>query len=307
MFSKTWTTKSTKNCFEKIERLQEAVYSADAVLIGAGAGLSTSAGLTYEGERFRQYFSDFEEKYGFHDMYTGGFYPYETLEEHWAYWSRYIYINRYMDAPKPVYHKLLELVQDKDCFVLTTNVDHQFQKARFDRKRLYYTQGDYGLFQCSEPCHQETYENAESIRRMVEAQGYVIDAKGILLLPEGAAPQRTIPSKQIPVCPRCGKPMSMNLRADATFVEDAGWHRSAERYAAFLRRHEKSKIVFLELGVGYNTPGIIKYSFWQMTAANPKAVYACLNDGEAVCPKEIAGKSICIDGDIGEVLQQIRN
>ncbi|MEZ3506349.1 MAG: Sir2 silent information regulator family NAD-dependent deacetylase [Lachnospiraceae bacterium] len=307
MFSKTWTTKSTKNCFEKIERLQEAVYSADAVLIGAGAGLSTSAGLTYEGERFRQYFSDFEEKYGFHDMYTGGFYPYETLEEHWAYWSRYIYINRYMDAPKPVYHKLLELVQDKDCFVLTTNVDHQFQKARFDRKRLYYTQGDYGLFQCSEPCHQETYENAESIRRMVEAQGYVIDAKGILLLPEGAAPQRTIPSKQIPVCPRCGKPMSMNLRADATFVEDAGWHRAAERYAAFLRRHEKSKIVFLELGVGYNTPGIIKYSFWQMTAANPKAVYACLNDGEAVCPKEIAGKSICIDGDIGEVLQQIRN
>ena len=307
MFSKTWTTKSTKNCFEKIERLQEAVYSADAVLIGAGAGLSTSAGLTYEGERFRQYFSDFEEKYGFHDMYTGGFYPYETLEEHWAYWSRYIYINRYMDAPKPVYHKLLELVQDKDCFVLTTNVHHQFQKARFDRKRLYYTQGDYGLFQCSEPCHQETYENAESIRRMVEAQGYVIDAKGILLLPEGAAPQRTIPSKQIPVCPRCGKPMSMNLRADATFVEDAGWHRAAERYAAFLRRHEKSKIVFLELGVGYNTPGIIKYSFWQMTAANPKAVYACLNDGEAVCPKEIAGKSICIDGDIGEVLQQIRN
>lgn len=307
MFSKTWTTKSTKNCFEKIERLQEAVYSADAVLIGAGAGLSTSAGLTYEGERFRQYFSDFEEKYGFHDMYTGGFYPYETLEEHWAYWSRYIYINRYMDAPKPVYHKLLELVQDKDCFVLTTNVDHQFQKARFDRKRLYYTQGDYGLFQCSEPCHQETYENAESIRRMVEAQGYVIDAKGILLLPEGAAPQRTIPSKQIPVCPRCGEPMSMNLRADATFVEDAGWHRAAERYAAFLRRHEKSKIVFLELGVGYNTPGIIKYSFWQMTAANPKAVYACLNDGEAVCPKEIAGKSICIDGDIGEVLQQIRN
>lgn len=307
MFSKTWTTKSTKNCFEKIERLQEAVYSADAVLIGAGAGLSTSAGLTYEGERFRQYFSDFEEKYGFHDMYTGGFYPYETLEEHWAYWSRYIYINRYMDAPKPVYHRLLELVQDKDSFVLTTNVDHQFQKAGFDRKRLYYTQGDYGLFQCSEPCHQETYENAESIRGMVEAQGYVIDAKGILLLPEGAAPRRTIPSKQIPVCPRCGKPMSMNLRADATFVEDAGWHRAAERYAAFLRRHEKSKIVFLELGVGYNTPGIIKYPFWQMTAANPEAVYACLNDGEAVCPKEIAEQSICIDGDIGEVLQQIRN
>ena len=287
--------------------LKHALDSADAVVLGAGAGLSAAAGYTYTGERFRKSFGDFAKKYGFQDMYSGGFYPYDTLEEHWAYWSRYIYINRYMDAPKPVYEQLLRLVEGKEDFVLTTNVDHCFQKAGFDKKRLFYTQGDYGLWQCAKPCHQKTYDNRAQVEEMLKAQGYDIGADGSLLLPEGKTPAMRIPSELVPRCPRCGRPMSMNLRADQTFVEDTGWRRAAERYHTFLRRHEKQHIVFLELGVGMNTPGIIKYPFWQMTYQNPKATYACINYGEAYAPKEIFGRAVCMDGDIGEVLCTFSN
>ena len=305
MFLKKKMKESTGDYSDKITELKEKISEADAVVIGAGSGLSTSAGFVYSGERFKQYFSDFEEKYDFHDMYSGGFYPYETLEEYWAYWSRYIYINRYMDAPKPVYDRLLELVKDKDYFVITTNVDHCFQKARFDKKRLFYTQGDYGLFQCSNPCCQETYDNEEAVRKMVLAQGCEIAADGGLIVSQKKKLLSTIPSELIPVCPHCGRPLTMNLRADATFVEDEGWHRAAERYENFLRTRKNTKILFLELGVGYNTPGIIKYPFWQMTARNPKSMYACLNYDEAFAPDEIRKQSVCISGDIGEILFQL--
>ena len=271
-----------------MERLKAALQDCDAVVIGAGAGLSTAAGFTYTGERFEQHFSDFSQKYGIQDMYSGGFYPFPTMEEFWAYWSRYIYINRYMDAPKPVYDDLLKLVQDKDYFVITTNVDHCFQKAGFDKKRLFYTQGDYGLFQCSEPCCQETFDNEEVIREMVKRQE---DMK--------------IPTELLPTCPHCGKPLTMNLRSDDTFVEDKGWHRAAERYENFFRTRAGQKILFLELGVGYNTPVIIKYPFWQMTAKNPNATYICINQGQAVCPQEIELQSVCINADIGQVLQSL--
>ena len=264
MFSGMSVTKSTKSSSGLINRLKGAIQSADAIVIGAGAGLSTSAGFVYTGERFDRYFHDFAEKYHFKDMYSGGFHPYDTLEEHWAYWSRYIYINRYMDAPKPVYHKLYGLMKDKDYFVLTTNVDHCFQKGGFDKNRLFYTQGDYGLFQCSRPCHQDTYDNEIIIRKMVEAQGYVIDTDGTLLLPKGVSPERRVPSDLVPYCPKCGEPMSMNLRADHTFVEDEGWHMASERYAEFLRRYQNKKVVFLEAAVGFNTPAIKKYSFWRI-------------------------------------------
>ena len=269
-----------------MERLKAALQGCDAVVIGAGSGLSTAAGFTYTGERFEQHFSDFAQKYGIQDMYSGGFYPFPTQEEFWAYWSRYIYINRYLDAPKPVYEDLLNLVRDKDYFVITTNVDHCFQKAGFDKKRLFYTQGDYGLFQCSEPCCQETFENETVIREMMERQE---DMK--------------IPTELLPACPHCGKPLTMNLRSDNKFVEDEGWHRAAERYENFLRTHAGQKILFLELGVGYNTPVIIKYPFWQMTAKNPNAIYACINQGQAVCPQEIQQQSICINADIGSALR----
>lgn len=306
MFLNRPTMKYTGHSLDKIRKLQALLRESDAVILGAGAGLSTSAGFTYTGKRLENYFSDFVQKYGFCDMYSGGFYPFETLNEHWAYWSRYIYINRYMDAPKPVYSDLYTLVKDKDYFVLTTNVDHCFQKAGFDRHRLFYTQGDYGLFQCSVPCHQATYDNEVLIRQMLEAQGFVIDAQGALTLPAGTAPRMTVPSELIPLCPHCGKPMSMNLRADQTFVQDEGWHQASQRYTQFLQRHEGLRILFLELGVGMNTPVIIKYPFWQMTYQNPKATYACINYGDAAAPREIAEQSICIDGDIGEVLKKLK-
>ena len=277
--------KFTRDYSDKLERLKKEIETADAIVIGAGAGLSTAAGFTYSGERLQRYFSDFVEKYDFSDMYSGGFYPFSTPEEQWAYWSRYIYINRYMDVDNGTYRLLFELMKDKDYFVITTNVDHQFQKAGFDKHRLFYTQGDYGLWQCSVPCHQKTYDNEETVKAMFEQQKNM-----------------RVPSELIPHCPVCGKPMSMNLRADDTFVEDDGWHMAAERYNEFLRRHKGLHVLFLELGVGMNTPAIIKYPFWKMTYANPNAVYACLNFGEAYVPDEIAKQSICINENIHEVL-----
>ncbi|HBA48741.1 MAG TPA: Sir2 silent information regulator family NAD-dependent deacetylase [Lachnospiraceae bacterium] len=272
----------------KINRLRREIETADAIIIGAGAGLSTSAGFTYSGSRFHQYFADFEDKYGFHDMYSGGFYPYKTPEEHWAYWSRYIEINRYRNADIPVYENLYELVKDKDYFVITTNVDHCFQKAGFDKTRLFYTQGDYGLFQCSVPCCQITYDNRDIIGRMVKEQK-----------------DMRIPSELLPICPVCGKPLTMNLRSDNKFVEDKGWHRAAKRYDDFIRRHKNLHILLLELGVGYNTPGIVKYPFWKITAQNAKAVYVCINNEEAFCPVEIEQQAICVNDDIGIVLEQL--
>ena len=288
MFSEMMTMKFTKSYLADIERLKNEIQTADAIVIGAGAGLSTAAGFVYSGDRLQKYFSDFVEKYGFHDMYSGGFYPFPTLEEHWAYWSRYIYINRYMDVDNGTYKKLFEIMKEKNYFVITTNVDHQFQKAGFDKERIFYTQGDYGLFQCSEPCHKKTYDNEDIIRAMFERQK-----------------DMSIPTELIPYCPVCGKPMSMNLRADDTFVEDEGWHNAAERYNNFLQLYDGKHILFLELGVGMNTPAIIKYRFWQMTYQNPNAVYACLNYGEVYAPDEIKDQSILVDEDIRDVFMKI--
>ena len=288
MFSKILTQKSTENCWAQIELLRSKLAEADAVLIGAGAGLSASAGLTYSGERFEQHFGDFYQKYGIQDMYSGGFYPFDTLEEYWAWWSRHIYWNRYVDAPKSVYRDLLALVQDKDYFVLTTNVDHQFQRAGFEKERLFYTQGDYGLWQCSGPCHQKTYDNEKIVRRMVKEQN-----------------EMRVPTELIPRCPKCGRTMTMNLRCDDRFVQDEGWHQAAYRYKAFLRSHEGMRILFLELGVGGNTPGIIKYPFWKYTTENPRAAYVCINYETAYIPVQIRERSLFLKGDIGDFLGKL--
>ena len=305
MFSRKSIVRPNVSREENLARLKQALSDADAVVIGGGAGLSTSAGFVYSGARFEKYFSDFAGKYGFQDMYSGGFHVMQlSPEEQWGFWCRNIWANRYMDPPKPVYETLLELVRGKDYFVLTTNVDHCFQKAGFEKKRLFYTQGDYGLWQCSEPCHQKTYDNEEPVRAMLLSQGWQIGEGNALTAPEGVALKMTVPTELVPRCPVCGKPMCMNLRANDRFVEDEGWHRAAERYETFLRTRG-GRVLFLELGVGYNTPVIIKYPFWNMTAQNPDAVYACLNYGEAVCPTEIEGRSVCLDGDIGEVLDQL--
>ena len=288
MFLRIPTDKSMKNFSDKINRVKDLLKSADAVVIGAGAGLSTSAGFEYSGERFKKYFSDFGEKYGITDMYSGGFYPYQTLEEYWAWWSRQIYCNRYIDAPKPLYQKLLSLVKDKDCFVITTNVDHCFQKSGFDKQRLFYMQGDYGLFQCSEPCCQKTYDNEELVLKMVQLQKNM-----------------KIPSELVPYCPNCGQPMTTNLRCDDSFVQDEGWYKAKNRYDDFIRRHEGLKTVFLELGVGNNTPIWIKYPFQKMTAQNPNASYVCVNLGCAYAPPEIKDQSVCIDSDILTVIDKL--
>ena len=288
MFFSRLTRQSTAAFSKQIDKLRVALDASDAVVIGAGAGLSTAAGYTYSGKRFEKLFGDFAARYGFTDMYSGGFYPYDSLEEYWAFWSRYIMCNRYDPVPTPLYEQLLSIVRDRDYFVLTTNVDHCFQRAGFDKRRLFYTQGDYGLLQCSKPCCQEAWDNEELVRHMVADQQDL-----------------RIPSSLVPHCPHCGAPLTMNLRADDTFVQDKGWYTAANRYQDFLRRHSNMRVLFLELGVGGNTPAIIKYPFWQMTAKNERAMYACVNLGEAVAPTEIANRSILIDAGAERVVEAL--
>ncbi|MGI6053028.1 MAG: SIR2 family NAD-dependent protein deacylase [Bilifractor sp.] len=293
-----------------IQKLHKALQEADSVIIGAGAGLSTSAGFTYTGERFEKYFKDFEEKYDYHDMYSLGFYPFDSMEEFWGYWCRYIWINRYMPIPSDVYQNLFELVKNKDYFVLTTNVDHCFQKSGFDKKRLFYTQGDYGLFQSSSPhgaSKTKTYDNYMTIRKMVLSEGFQIADNGELIVPQDTKIKMTVPSELVPVCPDDGKLMTTNLRSDDTFVQDHGWYEAQNRYHDFLEKHYGKKTLFLETGVGGNTPSIVKFNFWKMTYEWPDATYACLNLGEAFAPKEIEKKSICIDDDIGAILKKLKN
>lgn len=288
MFLKRLTTGSTSNCSEQAGRLRELLDKADAVVVGAGAGLSASAGLSYSGSRFTENFADFIEKYGLRDMYSAGFYPYRTLEEYWAYWSRHIYLNRYDQPAREPYQRLRKLLEGREYFIITTNVDHSFQLAGFDKRRLFYTQGDYGLWQCVKPCHQKTYDNEDMVRRMVREQK-----------------EMRIPQELVPNCPVCGRPMAMNLRCDASFVQDEGWYHAKQRYEAFLDRHRAGRVLYLELGVGANTPVIIKYPFWQFARRNPDAVYVCINNGEADAPHEIRFRSLCINRDIGEVLASL--
>lgn len=289
VFGGAYITGEKAQADEGVERLHRALEQSDTVLVGAGAGLSTAAGLTYTGERFHEHFADFRSAFGIRDMYSGGFYPFPDEETYWGWWCRHIYYNRYDLTPGKPYLDLLALVKDKDHFVLTTNVDHQFQIAGFDKERLFYTQGDYGLFQCSVPCTQDTYDNEECVRAMIEQQ------QGL-----------RVPSELIPHCPKCGATMTVNLRADDTFVEDAGWHEACKRYERFLAEHRKANILYLELGVGSNTPGIVKYPFWRFTAENPQASYACINLGETFAPKAIEKRSILIDADLSDALGRLR-
>ncbi len=279
----------TLDHFGEILSIKELLHYAQTVVIGAGAGLSASAGLVYSGARFEDNFADFIQKYGYRDMYTAAFTSYANPMEHWAYWSRHIYHNRYEQKLSSTYDDLLSLVADKDYFVITTNVDHCFIKAGFDKARLFYTQGDYGLWQCSVPCHDKTYDNEKTVREMVRAQS-----------------DMRVPQELVPYCPLCGEPMTMNLRVDHTFVQDKGWHSAKERYERFASQNMTKNTVYLELGVGGNTPGIIKYPFWQLVYQNERASYVCINLGEAIAPNEIKGRSICIDGDISQVLQDIK-
>ena len=290
---------------EQVRNLKEKIQNAEAIVLGAGSGLSTAAGLTYSGERFQKYFFDFAKKYPIQDIYSGGFFPFESPEEFWAWWSRHIYFNRYIDAPSDVYGNLKKIVGGKDYFILTTNVDHQFQRAGFEKERLFYTQGDYGLFQSSRPTLAKTYDNQEIVEKMLEAQGFVRDNEGIFQLPKDKKLKMSIPTELIPICPDDGLPMAMNLRVDENFVEDAGWKMATKRYQDFLHSHKGKHVLYWELGVGMNTPVIIKFPFWRYTEENPNAYYACLNLGEAGCSREISERSICLNADIGQVLRDL--
>lgn len=273
---------------DKIAQLRKALDDADAVLIGAGAGLSAAAGLIMIGPRFTENFADFIAKYGFTDLYSAGFHQFDSLEEKWAFWSRHFMLDRYGDIPNATYDVLKNLVADKDYFIITTNVDHCFQRTGFDKTRLFYTQGDFGLFQCSVPCCKKTYDNEAIVRRMAAEQKNM-----------------RIPSALVPRCPICGAPMTQNMRFDDTFVEDEGWRRAMNRYQEFIRQHRDTNLLLLELGVGGNTPGIIKFPFWQLTAQDPAFTYACVTLNDAVCPPSIDDQSICISADINDVLQAL--
>lgn len=328
MFGNTWLKTPDKPYSESVRELREALNSCDAVVIGAGSGLSAAAGYRYSGELFERYFWDFQSKYGIRDMYSGGFYPFPDIETFWAWWGRHIWVNRYSPIPSDLYEKLFALVKGRDYFVLTTNVDHCFQRAGFDKKRLFYTQGDYGLFQSVSPhgaSKKKTYDNEEMVRKMVLSQGFEISGNGELIVSDRGRIRMSVDKDLIPVCPDDGCAMVPNLRSDDTFVEDAGWHEAAASYGDFLALHGieaygfftedstekvsrsyRGKVLFLELGVGANTPGIIKYPFWQYTAENENALYACLNMGDAAAPKEISDRSILIDGDIAQAVADLQ-
>ncbi len=276
----------SKNNIHSLELLFEKLKNVDTVLVGAGAGLSASAGHLYHGERFEKNFADFKEKYKISDMYSGGFYNFPTIEEFWAWWSRQIYVNRYNRDKNPVFQHLFSLIKDKNYFVITTNADHLFQDNGFDKERLFYTQGDYGLFQCSKACHNKTYDNKEIVYAMYEQQENM-----------------KVPSELVPYCELCNAPMTVNLRKDNFFVQDDGWNNAYDRYAHFIKKHQKSNVLLLELGIGANTPSIIKYPFWDFTLNNPNAFYACINYDFATCPKEIINRSLLIKEDIANTLE----
>ena len=298
-------TKGSLSLGEAVARLKTEIHTADAVVVGAGAGLSTAAGLTYSGERFEKYFGDFARKFGIRDIYSGGFYPFPDKETLWAWWARHIYYNRYVTPPKPVYRDLLKALENKDYFVITTNVDHQFQRAGFAKDRLFYTQGDYGLFQTVDGKNGRTYGNEEWVMQAMEAQGFGKDENGVFQIPAGRTLRMRIPTELIPKSPDGRADVAMNLRSDDTFVEDEGWHRASAAYSEFLAKCAGKHVLYLEIGVGMNTPVIVKYPFWQMTNDNPKAVYACLNYSEAYCPKQIEAQSVCISGDSGEAIKAL--
>lgn len=274
-----------ENYQDRLAKAKKAVKEADAILIGGGAGLSSAAGLVYGGERFYSNFKEFIDKYGMMDMYSAGFYPFKTQEEKWGYWSRHIKLNRFDPKAGEVYLKLFELVKDKDYFVITTNVDAQFYKAGFDPLKIFAVQGDYGKLQCAGSCHNKLYDNEALVRQMVAEQNNC-----------------EIPTNLIPHCPECGGLMDLNLRKDYTFVQDEVWHRSSMRYTEFISRIRERKLVLLELGVGYNTPTIIKFPFEEITAQSLNATLIRINKDYPEHGKMNRKKTIAFGNDIAEIM-----
>lgn len=273
---------------EKIERAKNWIKNADAILIGAGAGLSTSAGLEYAGKRFENNFKDFIQKYHFTDMYTAGFYDFHTEEEKWAFWAKHMYVNDIGIGATKLYKDVLELMKNKKYFVITTNVDDQFYKAGVDKAKVFATQGSYRYIQCKEACHNQLYDATELVKEMVEKTK---DCK---------IPIELVPV--CPVCPVCGEKMDVHVRVDANFVQDDDWYKQDEKYGEFLDNTKDKNVVLLELGVGFNTPGIIRIPFEQMTYQNANWKLIRINKNESSTFLDINDKSILIQGDIKEIV-----
>ena len=277
-----------KDILNQIEQIQELITNSDYILIGAGAGLSTSAGIEYSGKRFEENFADFIKKYHFTDMYTSSFYDFETEEEKWAYWARHIYTNNTGMGPTKLYQDILKLVKDKKYFVITTNVDDQFYKAGFDKEKIFATQGSYRYIQCSVACHNKLYDDTEMVNKMLEK---TVDCK--------------IPTEFVPKCPVCGRPMDVNIRKDAYFVQDDNWYKQSKNYENFLEETKNKKVVLLEFGVGFNTPGIIRFPFEQMTLQNENWKLVRFNKDNPNVYLEIEDKCIKVTEDIGKVINQM--
>lgn len=277
---------------EQIKQAAKQIKEADRILIGAGAGLSTAAGLTMGGSRFTDNFKDFIEKYGgpyMRDMYCAGFYPFPSEQAKWGYWSKSGMVNRVLPGALPLYKKIYKLVETKEHFVLTTNVDHQFLLSGFDEENVFATQGDYGLIQCKRGCHPKTYDAVKRFKQM-----------------DAARRDCSIPSYMVPKCPVCGGPMEMNLRSDQYFVEDEAWHKSEKRFGEFLRKCENQKTVLLELGVGFNTPTIIRFPFEKLVREHKDMSLIRLNLDEAVVPEEFEERVIGIDEDMVKSVEDLR-
>ena len=274
---------------KKILEVKNLINEADYILIGAGSGLSTAAGLEYFGESFEKNFKEFIEKYNFPDLYSASFYDFNTQEEKWAFFTKMIYLNRFNKEPLKLYQEIYYLIKEKDYFVITTNVDGQFEKAGFEKERVFETQGDYAYLQCENACHNKLYYNYDLVNEWLKNTK---DCK--------------IPSNLVPKCPVCGGNMEMNLRKDANFVQDENWYKQDKRYGEFLNKSQDKNLLLLEIGVGFNTPGIIRFPFEQMVYNNIHTNLVRINKDYAFTNKEIENKTILFDEDVNTIIEDLR-
>ena len=272
----------------RIIQAKQAIKQADYIIIGAGSGLSTAAGLLYSGEKFEKDFKEFIEKYHFDNLYSASFYEFKTQEEKWAFFAKMIKLNRYNEKPLKLYQELYEIVKNKEYFVLSTNVDGQFYNSGFDKDKVFEMQGDYSYLQCENACHNKLYNNRDLVEQWLQNTK---DCK--------------IPSKLVMKCPVCGGNMDMNLRKDANFVQDSNWYKASKRYEDFLDKIKNKNVVLLEIGVGFNTPGIIRFPFEQMTANNVKTTLIRINKDYPFPMLEIRNRTISFDEDTNKIIEDL--
>ena len=274
---------------KRISEVKNLINKADYILIGGGAGLSTAAGLDYSGKRFEDNFGEFIEKYHFTDMYTAGFYDFNTEEEKWAFWAKHMYLNDIGIGATKLYKDVLNLVKDKKYFVITTNVDDQFYKAGFDKEKVFAMQGSFKYIQCSKACHNKLYDATDLVKEMINKTK---DCK--------------IPTELVPVCPVCGEKMEVNVRIDANFVQDENWYKQDKRYGEFLDKSQDKNLLLLEIGVGFNTPGIIRFPFEQMVYDNVNTHLVRINKDYAFASKEIEDKTILFNEDTNKIVEDLK-